>query len=216
MIEDRRLAEAAYHTERVASRKLAARSSIPQADALRLVLEQKAGPAGLAALLASRDAEKVAQLARIETREQARRLAESGRRARHTPDPTRWNAWFDGSAKPNPGPCAIGAVLLGPGGQQVDIGRPAGYGSSSEAEYLALIAVLETGVAHGVRQLTVHGDSRVVLDDMVADDRAAAPSLASFRSEARRLATQIGDVRFQWIPRHRNARADRLAHQGHR
>jgi ribonuclease HI len=61
----------------------------------------------------------------------------------------------------------------------------------------------------------VYGDSRVVIDDLLGPDGASAPSLRAFRREALRLAALIG-VRFSWIPRHRNQRADRLAQLGHR
>ena len=77
-----------------------------------------------------------------------------------------WLAWFDGSALPNPGRIGIGALLRGPQGQVVEISRRAGEGSSSEAEYLALIALLEAALLHQPAQLTVHGDSQVVIDDL--------------------------------------------------
>jgi ribonuclease HI len=122
-----------------------------------------------------------------------------------------WRAWFDGSARPNPGRCAIGAVLAGPAGQMVEISRPAGYGDSSEAEYRALIAVLEAAIAHQAHQLTIFGDSLVVVDDVNGPDHAAAPALQAYRRAVHALLAQLGDVTLRWIPRHRNSAADALS-----
>lgn len=211
-----RLTLAAFHAERVASRKLAARLSIPEPDALLLILTEKAGAIGIDALLVQREEEK----RRLEEQREARRarhLAAAEKRAgMRQADPGRWNAWFDGSARPNPGACSIGAVLAGPAGERVEISQDAGYGSSSEAEYGALLAVLKAAVAAGACDLVVHGDSRVVIDDVTAPPAGAAPSLAHLRDEAQRLSVMLGSVTFCWIPRHRNHIADQLAQKGHR
>ena len=216
MTDVHRLANAAYHSERVASRKLAARLHIPEAQALEQVLTVQAGSKGLEFLLAGREALLAADQARRAQRDAVRLAAQAARQARQRPDPACWNAWFDGSARPNPGPCAIGALIVGPGGETIEISKAVDHGSSSEAEYRALIAVLQAAHASGIRALTVYGDSRVVIDDLASAGSDAAPSLDAFRAEARRLAQSIGAVKVQWIPRHRNQRADLLARQGHR
>jgi ribonuclease HI len=133
------------------------------------------------------------------------------RQARHDGAPTAWRAWFDGSARPNPGRCGIGARLLGPAGQVVELSRPAGWGNSSEAEYLALIAVLEMALAQDARGLTVYGDSRVVLDDVAALDANSAPSLQPYRARAHALLAQLPGTLLRWVPRHKNLDADALS-----
>jgi ribonuclease HI len=122
-----------------------------------------------------------------------------------------WRAWFDGSARPNPGRCAIGVVLAGPAGEVVEISQPAGYGDSSEAEYRALIALLEAAIVHHAQPLAVFGDSLVVVDDVNGPDHAAAPVLQAYRRTVHSLLTQLGDVTLRWIPRHRNTVADALS-----
>ena len=133
------------------------------------------------------------------------------RRAARDGQPTPWRAWFDGSARPNPGQCGIGAVLRGPDGPGVELALQAGYGNSSEAEYRALIAVLEAALEHGACDLTVYGDSRVVIDDVNGPDALAAPSLAAYRTRVRTLATRIPGLRLRWVPRHKNLEADALS-----
>jgi len=133
------------------------------------------------------------------------------RGAAHGAAPGAWRAWFDGSARPNPGRCGIGALLKGPGGEQLEISRPAGYGNSSEAEYRALIALLQAAIKHGAHGLTIYGDSKVVVDDVNGPDQASARSLRSYRGQARALLAQLRDATLRWIPRHKNGEADALS-----
>jgi ribonuclease HI len=197
----------AYKTERAASLRLAQAEGLTAGQALRRTLEQVAGVAGLAALVEMRTGMLAAQAARDAARASARAAATS----RHDTQPTAWRGWFDGSAKPNPGRCGIGVRLDGPDGVRVELARPAGHGNSSEAEYRALIALLEAAVAHGAHELTVYGDSRVVIDDVTGPDLYAAPALAGYRAGALALLARLPDVRLRWVPRHKNTGADALS-----
>jgi ribonuclease HI len=102
-------------------------------------------------------------------------------------------------------------VLKSPHGETVEISAEAGRGDSSAAEYLALIALLEAARRAGARTLSIYGDSRVVIDDMLAPRDGGIRSLTHHAMHARSLITQIGEVRLQWIPRERNASADALS-----
>jgi len=201
----------AYKAERAASRRLAERAGLPPAQALRRTLELAAGAAGLDTLVALRSAQLAAQAARDAARAAGKAAAAARRAERHTGPPSAWRGWFDGSARPNPGRCGIGARLDGPDGVSVELAEPAGHGNSSEAEYRALIALLEAAVAHGAHDLTIHGDSRVVIDDVTGPDLYAAPALAPYRARALALLAAVPDVRLAWVPRHKNAAADALA-----
>lgn len=204
----------AYKSERAASRKLAAAAGIPEAQALRQTLENVAGASGLAALLAEREALQAADGARAAARRARKAAVLALRRARHDGPPSAWRAWFDGSAHPNPGRCGIGALLAGPNGERIEISQAAGYGNSSEAEYRALIALLEAAVGSRSHGLTIYGDSQVVVDDMNGADGAGAPSLAGYRSAAQGLMGQLRSVSLRWIPRHKNGQADALSQRG--
>jgi len=211
MTELDRLQGAANRTELAAGRKLALQRNLPLEEALRITLAASAGPAGIATLLAGRAALREAEAARALARRSARAAALAVRRARHEGAPTAWRAWFDGSARPNPGRCGIGARLLGPAGQLVELSQAVGYGNSSEAEYLALIAVLEAAVEHGVPALAIHGDSQVVVDDVHAPDSASAPVLRAYRARVRTLLARLPGSTLRWIPRHKNLHADALS-----
>ncbi|PQO98292.1 hypothetical protein C5614_13145 [Massilia phosphatilytica] len=197
----------AYKAERAASRRLALAAGLSADEALRRTLELAAGAAGLAALVELRTGMLAAQAARDAARTAIQRAASAQRDAR----PTAWRAWFDGSAKPNPGRCGIGVRIEGPDGLLVERAEAAGHGNSSEAEYRALIALLETAVTHGAHELTVHGDSRVVIDDVTGPDLYAAPALAGYRARALALIARLPGVRLRWVPRHKNTGADALS-----
>lgn len=206
-----RLEGAANKTELAASRKLVRQTGIPFEAALRATLEQSAGTSGLAALLAERAALRAAEAARALAKRAARDAALALRRARHEGAPTAWRAWFDGSAKPNPGRCGIGARLQGPDGEVVELSQAAGWGNSSEAEYRALILVLETALAHGAGPLTVYGDSRVVVDDVNGAFEDSAAVLRPYRARVHALLARLPAVTLRWVPRHRNLEADALS-----
>jgi len=210
MIELHHLQRIAYKGERAASRRLAAAQGLSDEQALRRTLELKAGQAGLAALVDARTVDQQAQASRSAARDALREQARLRQARRHEGTASTWRAWFDGSARPNPGRCGIGARLEGPDGA-VEISQPAGYGNSSEAEYRALIALLEAAVAHGVSSLTVYGDSQVVIGDVSGPDTAAARSLDEYRAAARALMARIDGLTLRWIPRHKNTQADALS-----
>lgn len=201
----------AFHGERVASRRLAARESLSAEAALRQVLEQAAGARGLAALLAERRTLQLAGQVRSEARAAQRAHTKAERLARHDGPASAWRAWFDGSAHPNPGRCGIGGLLLGPAGERIEISQPAGYGNSSEAEYQALVAVLQAAVHAQARDIAIYGDSQVVIKDAMLGDGEGAPSLALWRGQARAMMAQIATVTLRWVPRHKNPEADRLS-----
>lgn len=202
------LRAAAFKTELAASGRLMARAGLTELEALTRTLTHSAGVAGLAHLLAERAALRQHAAQQLERRAA---LASVARTRGAGAGKTAWRAWFDGSARPNPGRCGIGAVLEGPGGVRIDISRDAGYGNSSEAEYLALIAVLDAAVAHGAHDVLVVGDSQVVIDDVNGPASASAPSLRDYRTRASALLARLPQAQLRWIPRHKNAQADALS-----
>jgi ribonuclease HI len=212
----------AYKAERAASRRLARAQGLSDAQALRRTLQLSAGQAGLAALVAQRLALRDAEAARAAARAALRASTKARRDARHDGShdadqgggqarPHAWRAWFDGSARPNPGRCAIGVLLRGPDGAAIELAQAAGHGDSSDAEYRALIALLETALAHGVADLAIHGDSQVVIGDVTGPDAHAAPVLRAYRDAARTLLARFERVSLRWVPRHKNQPADALS-----
>jgi ribonuclease HI len=142
---------------------------------------------------------------------QARAAAERLARRPVPPSPSAWRGWFDGSATPNPGRIGIGALLLGPAGERIEISRRAGEGTSGDAEYLALAALLETALGLGVRELAAYGDSQVVVHDVLMEGMPGARGLEGHRARVLGLMARLDRVALRWLPRHRNAAADALS-----
>lgn len=207
------LIEIAYKKERVHSRRLAKQSAIPEEDALQQVMGSAAGAQSLSALVSARRQAANDASAKIAAAKQAKTVARAEKIATSLPDPNAWLAWFDGATHPNPGKMGIGGLLKNPDGDVVkSISYTAGEGDSSEAEYLALLAVLQAALDAGATKLIVYGDSRVVLDD-VQTKTAGAPILESHRTRSKKLIAQLKDVTFVWIPRRKNEMADALSQQ---
>ena len=219
MFEFDELFQIAYKRERAMSRRLAKLTALSAHAALAQTLEKSAGAATLADLVKARRLERAAALHAAQLRREERSAARVVRLARNrqpsTRDATAWHAWFDGSAHPNPGKIGIGGMLESPDGEVVTISAIAGHGDSCKAEYLALIAVLEVALSQqpAPEKLVIHGDSQVVIEDVLRDATCSAPALSSYATQARELIAQLADVRLQWIPRHRNTAADALSQE---
>lgn len=157
-------------------------------------------------------AEAAARKLRKDEKMQARR-AQLALSRRDDGGPLAWRGWFDGSAHPNPGKLGIGALLLGPNGERIEVSQAAGYGNSSEAEYAALTAVLQAALAlrPPPAQLLLYGDSQVVINDVLGTTPAGAKGLEAQRASVVALLLQLHDVTLRWLPRHRNGEADKLS-----
>lgn len=204
---------AAHQKERALSRRLARHTGLSEVAALKQVLEQAAGSGSLRELIAVRKLAKLdlAEKLALRQRQKADRLDK--KRAEKLPDACAWLAWFDGSAHPNPGRIGIGGLLKGPAGDTIEISSAAGNGDNNQAEYLALIAVLEAAVRLQPEQLVVYGDSQVVISAVTTAGSAGAADLQSYCERAQLLVSQLNAVRLSWVPRHKNTAADALSQQ---
>lgn len=125
-----------------------------------------------------------------------------------------WQAWFDGSALPNPGKIGIGVLLLAPDGRCSEKSLLLNAsGCNNEAELHALCAALEMAAAAGARRLLLRGDSDVALRYVRGPDSTQVARLLALIAVAREWMGRFEDVQLAWIPRHRNTVADRLSRQ---
>ena len=127
-------------------------------------------------------------------------------------DNNTWHAWFDGATKnTNPGLRGIGAVLKGPAGQLVEIAQEIGEGTNNEAEYCALMAVLDAAVDAGVQNLVVYGDSQLVIKQVNGEWLIASLGLVPLCKTVQELKALIPNISLRWIPREENTEADALS-----
>lgn len=130
--------------------------------------------------------------------------------------PADWHAAFDGSCSPNPGKCRIAGILRhAASGKTVEWSRHAGEGDSSDAEYQALIALLQTLALHCQpgQSARIQGDSQVVIQDVLGTAPRPAAILSHYRTEAQAILARFPDWHLHWVPRHRNQEADQLLRQ---
>jgi len=204
---------AAYRKERASSRRLARNTALSEPAALKQVLEKVAGSAPLCELIALRTLAKLQAAAKLalRRRKQAELLAQ--KKAEKLPDACAWLAWFDGSAQPNPGRIGIGGLLRSPDGHTLEISSAAGHGDNNQAEYLALIAVLEAAVRFQPERLVVYGDSQLVINAVTTAGSVGRHDLQSYCERAKLLVSQLKAVSLAWIPREKNTAADALSQQ---
>jgi ribonuclease HI len=125
----------------------------------------------------------------------------------------------DGGSRGNPGPAGYGAVVCDAVSGEVLAERSEGIGTATNnvAEYQGLIAGLRAaldlagpGRVAG-SEVEVRMDSKLVVEQMSGRWKIKHPAMRLLAREASGLVGQLGSVRFTWIPRERNKRADRLA-----
>jgi ribonuclease HI len=206
------LFEIAYKKEKTAGRRLAKANALSEEEALQVVLKAVAEETPLNDLIARRKQEKVDAAAKVAARKQLKADIRQKKLKAAQVDPTAWLAWFDGASHPNPGKMGIGGLLKDPSGKTSNISFAAGLGDSSEAEYIALIAVLEAAIHARADKLVIYGDSQVVINDVQTKNGGAAV-LSAQRQQAQKLITQLKDVTLTWIPREKNTMADALSQQ---
>jgi len=130
----------------------------------------------------------------------------------HPEWPDAWQLWFDGSASPNPGRIGLGALLLGPAGERIELSEMAPQGGcNNAAELLALQRAVDTAHQAGARRVVIRGDSDFAVRHLLGSAHTAIARLNSLL-EPLALSLQAFDaVRIEWVPRHRNGDADRLS-----
>ncbi|MCE7000353.1 bifunctional RNase H/acid phosphatase [Saccharothrix sp. S26] len=118
----------------------------------------------------------------------------------------------DGGSRGNPGPAGYGAVVLDASGE-VLAERSAGIGvaTNNVAEYQGLIAGLRAAAELGASVVDVRMDSKLVVEQMSGRWKVKHPSMQPLVAQAREVARSFDRVAYEWIPRERNQRADRLA-----
>jgi ribonuclease HI len=122
--------------------------------------------------------------------------------------------YCDGGSRGNPGPAAIGAVVLDattdPPVEVAKVSEYIGETTNNVAEYRALIAGLEAAAPLHAHTLHVRADSLLVIKQLRGEYRVKNESLRGLHAEARALLRTYRVVDLQHVPRAQNAEADAL------
>lgn len=121
------------------------------------------------------------------------------------------HAYFDGASRGNPGPGAVGWVLVTADGIVAEGSERIGRVTNNRAEYEALVRVLEAAADYGFDELDVRGDSQLVVKQVRGEYDVNDPALREKRLRARELLDGFGSWSIDHVPREINDRADELA-----
>lgn len=128
----------------------------------------------------------------------------------------------DGGARGNPGPAAIGVVVIDDSGQTVkEIAKTIGYATNNVAEYLAVIEALSwLCQCYGKESkssrplVTFYLDSNLVVNQLNGLFKVKEATLSERIVEIRSLEQQLDSViHYHYIPRRQNQRADELVNR---
>lgn len=158
--------------------------------------------------------------------------------------PGRYQAFFDGSSKGNPGPCQIGYAIVSPDGKVDKFTDKLGVGTNNIAEYYALLHCVRKLRELGATDVLIQGDSKIAIEQMLGieslrvngklrEDLTIGPlsnaeykrnlgghyiinheHLRALASAVLRELVEIDSWKLEWIPRGQNSIADKLAQRG--
>ena len=122
----------------------------------------------------------------------------------------RLKVFFDGGCRPNPGRMEAAVVVRG----AIHLFDDLGFGTNSDAEWLALIRAAELAQKLGLSDLSFFGDATEIIDQAnmalrsgLREQEPRREHIATFLS----LAATLGPVRIRWIKREQNLAGIALA-----
>ena len=120
----------------------------------------------------------------------------------------------DGGSRGNPGAAAYGTVVIVDGAVVRELAGTIGVASNNVAEYRSVLAALEwiAATAADPVPVAVRMDSKLVVEQMSGRWKIKHPDMRTLASKVR-AAYPPELVRYQWIPRERNQRADALVNE---
>lgn len=125
----------------------------------------------------------------------------------------RAHCYFDGASRGNPGPAAVGWVIVDSSGIVTEGSERIGETTNNRAEYEALLRVLELAREYGFSTVDIRGDSQLVVEQVRGAWDTNDPGLRERRVRARELLDGFDEWSIEHVPREVNERADRLANE---
>src|SRR6195952_4344072 len=120
----------------------------------------------------------------------------------------------DGGSRGNPGPAGYGALVREGSIVLAERAASIGRATNNVAEYRGLIAGLEAAAEVDPQaDIDVRMDSKLVVEQMSGRWKVKHPDMRPLALEASDLARRFPRVTYTWIPRSKNAAADRLANE---
>lgn len=121
----------------------------------------------------------------------------------------------DGGSRGNPGIAGSGACVINADTGEVvlEISKFIGVATNNVAEYLALVAGLEGAYSlNSEARVLVRMDSKLVIEQMAGRWKIKHPDMQQLGARVQKIVAGK-PIRWQWIPREENSRADALANK---
>jgi ribonuclease HI len=122
--------------------------------------------------------------------------------------------YSDGSSRGNPGPAAIGVVMLDGTGTTVgQFSERIGETTSNQAEYRALIAGLELALKLGAKRVDINLDSELVARQLKGEYKVKNAALKPLFRKTTQLLKKFNSFSIARLSRGENKRAHQLVRQ---
>ena len=118
-------------------------------------------------------------------------------------EPSTFTIHIDGAARGNPGPAAFAYVIERDGEPPIEDKGCLGTSTNNQAEYTALVKVLERAAQLQARRLLIHSDSELLVKQMNGVYRVKNEDLRQLYEQAKRLAAQFERVTLRHVLRAR-------------
>lgn len=118
----------------------------------------------------------------------------------------------DGGSRGNPGPAAVGYVVLGPDGKVIKKGGEfIGFATSRVAEYYAMKEGIEQAIELGLKHVRFIGDNLMMINQLKGVYQVKSKDLIPIYNDIQKLLKEFEAVSFTHVKRSQNMEADREA-----
>jgi len=122
--------------------------------------------------------------------------------------------YVDGGSRGNPGPAAVGYVVIGPDGKAMKRGGEfIGFATSRVAEYYAMKEGIEQAIELGLKRVRFIGDNLMMINQLKGVYQVKSRDLLPIYNDIQELLKEFDAVSFTHVKRGQNMEADREADQ---
>lgn len=125
----------------------------------------------------------------------------------------RCHLYFDGASRGNPGPSAIGWVLITDDGIVATGSKTIGTATNNQAEYKALFAGVQAARSYGFDEIRIRGDSELIVNQVRGEWNTNDPTLMEYRVDVREVLAEFDEWSISHVPRELNEKANNLANE---
>jgi len=124
-----------------------------------------------------------------------------------------YTSYTDGGARGNPGPAAIGGIIMQNNKKIAEFSEFIGSNTNNQAEYLALLKSLRLARENNIEHILCYLDSELVVNQLNGLYKVKNEKLIVIFEKVKSIMGKFKEVKFAHIPREKNAKADSLVNK---